>query len=385
MSATPSTTERRCSKCHRLTAGHGGKYGPACGKEPLVLDPATNQYVEPPSTHTVDKPEVPVTGTEEFATPSATVGGGFTYPSQTCNSSAQAGIPPPGLASHTSVSHMAEGGAEGQRGSEQTTNGATGGSEQTTDSSRQAQNVSVANTMTTMAVTMTTGVSYTTVSSTMPGMGQLLNPIQMVGQYSQAPVAHTVPIWSTMVRARARPAVPVPQAPPRAQSMDINQLAQQLADMQCQLARLQSSSGPSIDHSQQLGAAAGAAVITPQVRSNPAQAGLASVAGSIYGFPRYPVAAAAPMGIPVQGMPPPPVAGPPPAPPGVVPGLVDIDNLGDLHRFNNTDGLSDRTLRSALRGWYIDLQELLPVVSYYGEESSDLTPTIDPVSAAIMG
>ena len=186
-----------------------------------------------------------------------------------------------------------------------------------------------------------------------------------------------------MVRACACPTAPVPQAPAQAQNIDVAQLAQQLADMQCQFARLQSSSGAGNDQAHQLGTATEAATQLYSYGVNPAQAGLAQAASNVDGYASYPAMAAVPLAVRAPGMHPALVPGPPPAPPAVVPGLVGIENLGDLQCYSNTDGQSDRSLKSALRGWYIDLQELLPVVTYYGVEATDLTPTIDLVSGVV--
>ena len=76
-----ASTERRCSHCKRPTAGHGAKYGPSCTKEPLVLDPATQEYVEPPVVQVVTSVNSSdnVIPTEEYMTPRETVPSTFSY------------------------------------------------------------------------------------------------------------------------------------------------------------------------------------------------------------------------------------------------------------------------------------------------------------------
>ena len=374
--STSTPTDRRCKRCHRLTAGHGGKYGPSCTKTPLVVDPATNCYVEPPKDTPVPADSTPVTGSEVYTTPAATVSQTFMYPVPGQDST----VPP-----------VAQPGSPDQ--AEGTVHAQDPGAEQTTttqqDSAQQPQNVSVAvptrNVVSTTQVRVDTTprVVYTTTPGPMSGVGRLVNPIQMVAQQSSMGPGNTIPIWSNMVRARARPTAPMHPVAAPVQNPDIALLTQQMAEMQSQLARLQTDSGAMPHHMQPSVTAAGAAAGADQYQVSPAQAGLAHPASNFVGQARYPGIATVQAPMATAGWPHGLVAGPPVAPPGFVPGLVDIENLGDLQRYSNVDGLSEHTLRSALRGMYIDLQELLPLTSFYVDESTDLTPVIDPVTGIV--
>ena len=81
--------KRCCTKCHRAIQGKVGKYGTSFTHIPLIMDPATEKYVEPP--YYIDIANISAgtensQRTENFHTPTASMNEKFQFLTNTTQS-----------------------------------------------------------------------------------------------------------------------------------------------------------------------------------------------------------------------------------------------------------------------------------------------------------
>ena len=414
-------SDRRCTRCKRPVAKHKGRCGTECTNTPLWLDPATQEYVEPPEVIDISTSENITTSENTTTSGSAiTNANGENYQTPCAEEQVQerfaftvtaastastistesvrvvdavnmVNMPNSRAAAHDDVNPVIE---KQANTSESGTQSVAIGSNPVNRPENGASN----------------HIPIPVVPRPALGRGMVPYPFRtiesQVGRNSNPLIssAHgvaylqttpsTQPIWSVNHTAPITTPIPTSSYTGHPHTGELASMAQHLSAIQQQLARLQhQSTTTQLTTANRFpvmatGAGIGANQFSQTSQFSSQQPQLASQHGLSTDQYFIPAMATHSYGAPPadQGqaaqyivVPPPPAPQPPV--PATVPGLASIDTLGDISRFSTIEGLSDRTLRSALRGMYIDIQEFLGVSIF--EDSTDLQPVIDNTTGVV--
>ena len=407
-----SNPDRKCSKCRRPLTDHPGKNGPSCTNPPLTGTEASNKKDSTGITGSNSREDVPVSNTEVYLTPTAVVSGAFNYgqgthvmpvtvttaPATTSEVANQAAMAQP-TASNTPLSSTSPVGGSSSSGAVQTT----------TAPSR--------------------------AGTTAPATGQIATPIivqatnpQVIVPTPMSTIAQTfvnqsstVPIWSTGIGngdrsvASTMAATMVPTTSTMDTGVSLAHILQHMNILQSQVAHLQNQAALHNRGVMHPGLATyGTGTASQQPVISHAPAGITSHLSSIpvqtsnhrpvlgpnnnfthnNGLVHYNLGGAAPMHPPggaAQGV---PLAAPGPipagfgAPPAVpqpitVPGLVPIDQLGDISQYITVPSLPERNAREALKGRYANLDDYLKHSTSIIDNEDDMQLVIDADSGVI--
>ena len=415
---------RHCRTCGRLCAGHPGRCGPSCTNTPISMDPKVSNP-QPDSNTGQD------TGTTDmYMTPSTTIHRAVpntsgpppvtSFPTGTGGAAGVSQVQP-----HTSTTHSITQSAT-RATTTVTTVAGTAALSATSFIDVSGHLGSTATGANIGASTHVVSASGTRMATSGSHISHMITPAQAVGNFRlpymsiahYTPASHNMPLPPPM-QGPLRPAQPQ-QMPPQSyhqpvlsHHMDTSFMAQQIATMQNQLARLETAAGQAqavgahsiINSGHYNNSNAQSSVIEPagharlvnnstseiQYLGQPhviqplhSQLGVLRppLHGHVHGYAQPNIATHAATSSNWDSL--------QPAPSGYgtshlltdhyqppIPGLVDIDTLPDVTKYSPIIGMPDRIIRSALKGNYANLDDYLSPVMCTLDVNQDLQAQVD--------